>query len=466
MAQYMGLSGRVRLLYEQISAWVKGQPNAVPGTRAWEARLEVKKLGLLILERTIQYQDATPEVQEQLRKELDDLNSQFLQHASEVDYYNVGGAGFVAVESKSLGSQKAVELGYPDPEPGYLWVWKKGQLEYKSRNLEEFPKRRYDAKEKKFVPDTGNADENPVFEATTPRAALDELGAYDYTPGKTGESATMSELRRFIELLIQEGFITKPDDLIPYLPEFKGLRHRTVRHKLKEPFQAKLLDRATDIQRLKGLPAYEKAIKDGATPDVALRTVAHQELLRISEGLPSSDRGSFGESWYERIYPPSDPKKSYTQVEVEPGQVPAASLDQSRRIDSLRNQTIFEIKNISGGLSVHGRGQIEDMVKLIGSEVLVPGDVPTGKTVGPPVPKKVKVDQVVVVFPDPDGAKANITWATGFLEAHPNANIEIQYLNSRGETAKVGPKQRKWIAADPGGLKDWLAGKGQAPPTP
>lgn len=472
MAQYKGLSGRVRLVFEQISAWVKGHPQAVPGTRAWEARLEVKKLGLLILRRAGEYQNATPEIKEQLRKELDDLQSQFLQHASEVDLYDTGGLGYVAVESKSLGAEKARAAERKDPEPGYFWVWKAGKLEYKSKDLTKYPKRRWNDIKKDFEPDTGNADENPIFEATTARGALDELGAYDYTPGTTGEAATMSEMRRFIELLIQEGFIQKPDDLIPYVPEFAGLRHRNVRHKIKEPFQARLLDRATDPKRLKTLPAYEKAIQGGADPATALRTAAHEELLRISEGLPSSDRGSFGESWYERIYPPSDPKKAYTQVEVEPAQInpqlPAevTPFDQSRRIDSLRNQAVFEIKNISGSLSTHGRGQIEDMAKLLGSEVLVPGDVPAGKTVGPPVPKKVKVDQLVVVFPDPAGAQANITWATGFLEAHPNANIEIQYLNSRGETAKVGPKQRKWIAADPGGLKDWLAGNGQGPPSP
>ncbi|HEX2642154.1 MAG TPA: DUF4157 domain-containing protein, partial [Thermoanaerobaculia bacterium] len=73
MLRYKGLSGRVRLLYEQVSAWISGNPQAKPGTRAWEARLEIEKLGRIITERVAVYEAADGALKEQLRHELDSL---------------------------------------------------------------------------------------------------------------------------------------------------------------------------------------------------------------------------------------------------------------------------------------------------------------------------------------------------------------------------------------------------------
>src|SRR5947209_8146986 len=176
----------------------------------------------------------------------------------------------------------------------------------------------------------------------------------------------MSDFRAFIELVIEERLeievggkrkaVEKPEDLIALLQDPTGLHHRTVRHKLKEPLLEQLVNRSTDAKRLGTLPAYNEALAVTKDAKQALRAAAHAELVRISDKLPSSDRGSFGESWYERIYPPAEKTGSYTQIEVPPEQLnpqlPAgvAPLDQARRIDSLRQEVAFEIKNVSGPL--------------------------------------------------------------------------------------------------------------------
>ncbi|HEX2644836.1 MAG TPA: hypothetical protein VHU81_17700, partial [Thermoanaerobaculia bacterium] len=430
---------------------------AKPGTRAWEARLEIEKLGRIITERVAVYEAADGALKEQLRHELDSLEAQFLIHASEVDLLNVGGRGYVAVEGKLTGAQVAEQRGYPKADPGYHWVYKSGELEYRSSDTDQYPKLKYDPETKKFSPDTG-AYQEPSFPANTPREqAFRDLGAYD----------PRSEFKQFLDLLVQEGLIKTPEELIPAMIEPGGLQYRRVRHKLKEPFVAALLDRATNPTRLETLPAYAEALKSNPDKTRALRAAAAEELIRISDGLPVKDRGNFGEAWYARLFPSTDPAKPYKQVEVTPDQLNpqlAAGQEQLkdvRRLDELRGNTIYEIKNWTYPLNGDHQAELHDQAKILGHQIQA-----TEKAATPgakPVTRSVKVDALVVVFLTPEGSAANARFAEGFLKAYPDLSITIEFHNGRGEVARVDNKKRAWLSAKPGGLADWLAGTG-APP--
>jgi hypothetical protein len=100
MLRYGGLSGRVRQLLRQMTEWagINGSPPV--GTRAWEARLELRKLRDVIADRARAYADADPAARAELEAELAALTAQVDVHADTLNEWNLDpGLGYVAADS-------------------------------------------------------------------------------------------------------------------------------------------------------------------------------------------------------------------------------------------------------------------------------------------------------------------------------------------------------------------------------
>lgn len=103
MRRLQGISGRIRRLIERMRRWARLNPSPPPGTRAFEARLEMEKLPAIISERANALRNAvTPEEQVRLMMEVEHLQAQMESHARFVDAVETEpGIGYVAAEDLS-----------------------------------------------------------------------------------------------------------------------------------------------------------------------------------------------------------------------------------------------------------------------------------------------------------------------------------------------------------------------------
>ena len=85
MRQLQGMSGRVRRLLDRMGQWLGRNPRAGPGSRAWEAQLELEKLPRIIEERAQALRLATdPEERVRIAFEVESLRLQVEEHARAV----------------------------------------------------------------------------------------------------------------------------------------------------------------------------------------------------------------------------------------------------------------------------------------------------------------------------------------------------------------------------------------------
>ncbi|MFP5289291.1 MAG: hypothetical protein ACLGI9_26390, partial [Thermoanaerobaculia bacterium] len=242
MARYKGLSGRARKIYDQIVAWLSKNPAAGPGSRAWEAKLEVAKLQRILDEQFAAYDKAVDEnnlaLRDELSRELDHLESQLLAHARAVDRFDDRGRGFVAAEGAG-GT---------------------------------------------FSPETSRSE------------AFRELGGFETRTG-TGGLEAASDLRRFVDAAVREKVAAGPDEFIREMPDPRGLSPEAVLRQTKQPYLAKLAERVTDAKRLRNLASYRAARAAGESPAEALYRASQAEGTRILDLLPEADRDAFRAAW-------------------------------------------------------------------------------------------------------------------------------------------------------------------------
>jgi annexin-like protein len=103
MERYAGFLGRARLLIERIQGWITKNGPPPPGTRAWEARLEVEKLPRIILDRLEQLRAGglDARTRKALLDDIADLRRQLDGHEQALrDMELEPGRGFVAAEGR------------------------------------------------------------------------------------------------------------------------------------------------------------------------------------------------------------------------------------------------------------------------------------------------------------------------------------------------------------------------------
>lgn len=448
MLKYSGLAGRIRVLWSHFTNLFAGGSavRAEVGSRAWEARLELFKLDKMMRERHEELaaladkpaaeRDAAR--QAELMRDLDSLELQFQEHAEVFNAIEMGtaeGRGYVAAEGLAAGETQRQALGYPETPPGYRWRFRKGRLEVVADPGK--PKRYFNeaapdnaAWHQRFPIDK-RAPEVQRFDAgTTRRQAFRELGGYDKS----------TSFGAFVDVLLQQGVIESRQQVIDAMGEPANRSHDTVRGGVKEGFRDSLVQQMTRPASLKRSPRYKQVVAAGGSQTQALRAAAMHELTRVSALLDSADRGSLGERVYQQMFGSG---KSLLQIDVTPAQLsaatgmPEADVPKGRRIDrGDSGNTAREVKNVSSRMGAEQRGEINDMVAMIGSEVT------------PAKGKPMRVDRVAVAILDPLGGKANASFALEMLELHAGADLTFEFHARDGRIIKVNHKNRQ-LLADP-----------------
>jgi len=102
MRRYAGLAGQVRRLLDRMAAWMALNGTPPPGTRGWEARLELEKLPRIIQDRLAQLDQVAgdPGAQRRLLADIAGLQRQIDQHRLALrDMEMEPGRGYVAAEA-------------------------------------------------------------------------------------------------------------------------------------------------------------------------------------------------------------------------------------------------------------------------------------------------------------------------------------------------------------------------------
>ena len=447
MQRYQGLSGRVRILIERIGAWFTQNPTAGPGTRAFEARLELAKLPPIIEARAREMADPNTPADRRaaLELELGDLERQLADHAAAVDSVATG-RGFVAAEGVSAGRAEAARRGYPGlPDPAarasdgtalgeYIWRYTAGDAEPEVVNRGEGPKLLYEKASGRFVPDPGSRSE-PSFGATTTRAeAYDALGGRD----------PHSEFGQFTRMLLAEGIAPSHEALIAAMQDPAQLRYRTVRSNLKDVYAQTVVDHLVDPVRLTATPLFSVLRRQGLSAADARQAASHAEMLRVTRNLYSSDRGAVAERWYEATYGAGASASRQVTVTQDQALKMGTRISEDRRLDRISGSFIEELKNVSGPLDAGDKAQINDQLNLVGFDVPVNG-------------QPHHIDMVKVAMLDPQGALANATYMYGRLApSEPgSAGLIFELYSTRGSTLLVTTENRA-ILHDPARLMAFI----------
>lgn len=431
MLRYSGVGGRVRRLAARFAALFTGVNPPQVGSRAWESRLEIMKLDRMMGERHAELARIADQPADQrdnaryaeLMNDLDVMETQYAEHAAVFNAIEMGtaqGRGYVAVEGLSEGEQVRVARKLPRAPDGYLWRFRKGQLEVIV--IEEGkPKLLYDEKSKSFVKDTGTYVPERFDVGVDRRKAFRELGGYD----------KKSSLGAFVEVLLEQGLIKSRQDVIDQMTDPSGRTHDTVRGNVKEIFKAELVKQITDPAYLRKTAEYRKVLKASGDPQQAKRAAGMAEMIRITDRIAVEDRGAIGERVYQELF---GGKKGMVRVEISPAELAAAKgvdvseIEQGRSIDRMDGSTARELKTVSSRLGPRERGQINDMLAMV------------GETVKPTVGSARELKSVVVTFLDPRGGVANATLAHEFLSNNPKSPLTFEFHALDGTVVKVTAK--------------------------
>ncbi|AKC86794.1 DUF4157 domain-containing protein [Pseudoxanthomonas suwonensis] len=429
MLKYSGTGGRIRQLRDLFINLFKGPAAKRPqiGSRAWEARFELVKLDRMMRERHAELAAIADQPadrrdmarQNELMRDLDSLELQYQEHAAVFNAIEMGnalGRGYVAAEGLAAGERMRIERKLPPAPDGYRWRFRKGQLEVVAKPGRE--KIYYDEKQRKFVKDDRPYEPERFEPGTDALQAFRELGGYQAdTP-----------FGAFVEMLLDQGLVKSRKEVIDAIAEPGSRTYDTVRGKVKDVFKARLVEQITSPAYLKKTARYREVLKATGDPAQARRAAGMDEMLRLSERLGPEERGSLGERVYAELFGSG---KSTVHVDISPAElaaakgVPESAVAQGRTIDRMDGTRAREIKNVTTRLGPRERGQIEDMLAMVGQKVQPSGGAPR------------RIEQVSVAFLDPKGGIANASLAHQILSANPGAPLTFEFHATDGKVVKV-----------------------------
>jgi hypothetical protein len=108
---------------------------------------------------------------------------------------------------------------------------------------------------------------------------------------------------------------------------------------------------------------------------------------------------------------------------------------EDRNIDMVAENTARELKNVSSRMGPREIGQIQDLISLIGSRVMVKG-------------RPRQISRLVETFLDPQGAIANVDFMIGILTDYPNANITFELHAADGRVINVTRRNMDILSGD------------------
>ena len=228
---------------------------------------------------------------------------------------------------------------------------------------------------------------------------------------------TTSSFRPYFAMLQREGIATEADvraTLAHALPPAGRERsENAVRRELKQAFRNPILD----------------------------QMATHGDMLRMTRGLNSGDKGVLAEAWYGRQRGLSDGQVTLDRAAMARSGI---TLMTSRRIDFVDGAKLREVKSIRGPMSERDLDQFADLSKIASSEQGVDLGIRDGRVQ--------RVTEVVYTFLDPEGVKANAEWMTERLKAIQNLSFEI--FNEAGQSKVIDRSKIRELEAPT--LSAWM----------
>lgn len=356
-------------------------------TTSGHAQQEVTKIESMIQDRLRQLKTGlSPETRQVIDAELDVLQ------ANLDEFSRVAGSGDAALGAGHIGRPDAPP-GYPEPPAGHYY------------------RKRGDGWDLQLYPD---------MEAGTPRFTLedngeggwrlvsrDSLGAapaprfpHGTTPDQAFDQLTSpdsrSSFKQYWEMLRDNRLATR-DEVVAAMLAPGDRTEDSVRHALKQAFEARVLDRTMRTA-------------DGIVLDEAQSML---ELRRLTQNLNSSDRGNLTEAWYFRRHDGIAAHPRMTR-DANPG-VEGRGGRGVRSPDFVDDKTLVEVKSTRIGLGPEEHLQIDDNLSVAlagGTVTLEDGTVRT-------------IDSVRVVFTDIRGARGSADKLTRWLRGRADFTLEV-----------------------------------------
>jgi hypothetical protein len=337
--------------------------------------------------------------------------------------------------SRWTGADEAAYLGRPTEE-GYYWALSDGKLQIVSKDLDAHPKKVWDDKTGTAVVDTGAPKGEPSFpknggsDAEVRKAKENAFEALGGNDPSTEFGQWVQKCEKYLGL--------SKDDLIAKMKNPSDIQHRTVRHGLKENITPEMVkkialdkngvanDRAFLKEQHPGLYADAKTEADLKKADKA---ASHAEMLELTKGLGSADRGSIAEQWYKANYAPT--AERHVTFEKEAMKAQGIELETTREPDIVGDSKIREVKHTSGGLGERDKTELKDYAKLLDKKIII-GEGADKKTYN--------LKEMIVVFPEPTGGHAN---ADNIAKLVTDKRLSVEVFNSSGERKVIDTNDLK-----------------------
>jgi hypothetical protein len=456
--KYVGIWGKTRALNKQLKNWIARNGEPAPLSMAWEAKHDIQKLDSIRAARleALQSGKLDPKKAEALQHELYELNHQLAEQQATLARMDRS-PGFGKIEARIKTNIQDFKAQNPDvfkhtDDLAKLLGVSKGKLKQMGKDApamleKEFFDRYYPSKAKNgegfqlshmpLKPEGKSLElskEGKIVESLEKVKQVErfEKGATAATVYEKllGKSST-SSMKAYADMLIKEkiGGITSYKDLEGHIKNiektfkegFEGRSVDEVRHSLKENFRQQVMDKMT----AQGLTDAQK----------------HQKLLKMTERLNGSDKGSLAEEWYRLVHDKDGvPQVSANKADLKRQGI---SLEGDRRMDLVNGSTMREIKAISGKMGDHDLSQFKDFMELTQKR----GQVSKGD-------KAFTIENARYVFTDPKGVRANAEWMVKQLDDPTIGDkLSFEVFNQAGEKMVVNQKNaEKWLE----NLPTWL----------
>jgi hypothetical protein len=197
-----------------------------------------------------------------------------------------------------------------------------------------------------------------------------------------------------------------------------------------------LIDKAHHVLKEK----FRQQVMDKMTAEGLTDAQKHQKLLKMTERLNGSDKGSLAEEWYRLVHD----KDGVPQVPASKAdlQRQGISIEGDRRMDLVNGSTMTEIKAISGKMGDHDLNQFKDFMELTEKR----GQVSKGD-------KAFTIENARYVFTDPKGVKANVEWMKDVLAKH-ESNLSFEIFNTEGKSKIINSESIRDLSNE--NLTKWL----------
>lgn len=223
-------------------------------------------------------------------------------------------------------------------------------------------------------------------------------------------TGSTSSFKPYYDMMIGNGIVTETrvrTRLNQLLASTRGRDLDFVRHQLKATFRKDVIGYVTNKGRL-----------TTAYPGKTFEEASHAEMLRVTAGLNSSDKGTLAEEWYAMVFT----EKAVAHVQF------VGVSGTTRYPDLLHlDGTLQDLKYIEGKLTAREIEQFGDYKGMIGKEIEITDA--TNNVI------RIKVERLRYAFINPVGAEKNAAWM--FDQVSKGGSLTFEIFNTKGQRRMI-----------------------------